>query len=321
MEVRPLFPREVGPYEALAQRTGKVFYSPEWSKAFGDSLHRYGVFGERGELVSGFQVVIIRRLGVRIVRNPPFTPVIGPFTANRSEDPSLAMEERRKVLEAMAGYLAAIPRAIVSVSLDHEIGDGLPFHWKGFKTIPRYTYVINLCRSLEDIVGSFSTNRRRNISAARRDQLVVEQTADFGIVEQLVRSTFARQHARLDSHVLHSILFEYANAQNSFACVTKKGQDILACAFIVFDRTTAYYLLGGYDSENRHQGAGALALAECIRVAKERGLQTFDFEGSSIQAIERFFRGFGGQLTHYLTVNRAWLPCEILLKFVRRNTF
>jgi hypothetical protein len=60
---------------------------------------------------------------------------------------------------------------------------------------------------------------------------------------------------------------------------------------------------------------------EAIKAAKGLGLQTFDFEGSSIPAIERFFRGFGGRLAHHFTVSRAWLPLEMALKFSKRNLF
>ncbi len=321
MKVRLLDASETCLYDALARKHGKVFYSPDWRRVFGESLRSYGVFDDQGELAAGFQAVTERRFGVQIVRNPPCTPVIGPFMVQKRYDSLAKLEQQRKVLEAMATYLARIPRCIVSVSLDHEIHDGLPFQWHGFKTVPRYTYVIDLRRSLEEIVGCFSPTRRRNISAARRDGLEVHQETDLHRVEELVRSTFSRQRARLDIQVLRSILFQYATPQNSYACVTKMGNRVISCAFIVFDQSTAYYLLGGYDVENKHQGAGALALLECITIAQRRGLRAFDFEGSSIPAIERFFRGFGGELAHYLTVNRAWLPYEILLKFIRREMF
>ena len=62
-------------------------------------------------------------------------------------------------------------------------------------------------------------------------------------------------------------------------------------------------------------------MIESIRHAKELGLKTFDFEGSVIPAIERYFRGFGGKLTPYYRVNKAWLPLEMALKLVKRQLF
>jgi hypothetical protein len=51
------------------------------------------------------------------------------------------------------------------------------------------------------------------------------------------------------------------------------------------------------------------------------GLRAFDFEGSVVPAIERHFRGFGGTLTPYFRVNKAWLPIEMVLKFFKRRLF
>ena len=55
--------------------------------------------------------------------------------------------------------------------------------------------------------------------------------------------------------------------------------------------------------------------------AKDRGLAIFDFEGSVILPIERYFRGFGGTLTPIISVHKAWLPLEMGLKLVRRSLF
>jgi hypothetical protein len=79
--------------------------------------------------------------------------------------------------------------------------------------------------------------------------------------------------------------------------------------------------MGGYGSEHKHHGAGPAAMFAAIRHAKKQGLAIFDFEGSMIPPIERYFRGFGGLLTPYLTVNKAWLPFEFVLKMIRRSNF
>ncbi|MDI6740189.1 MAG: GNAT family N-acetyltransferase, partial [Candidatus Edwardsbacteria bacterium] len=95
----------------------------------------------------------------------------------------------------------------------------------------------------------------------------------------------------------------------------------IAATFCIHDATTAYYLLGGYDHASKHRGAGAAALWAAIGHAKGIGLKRFDFEGSMVPQIERYFRGFGGTQTLYLTINKAALPLEMLLKITRRQTF
>jgi hypothetical protein len=64
-----------------------------------------------------------------------------------------------------------------------------------------------------------------------------------------------------------------------------------------------------------------MSMVEAIRHARDLGLQTFDFEGSAIPPVEAYFRGFGGKLTPYFRVNKAWLPIEMVLKFFKRRLF
>jgi hypothetical protein len=120
---------------------------------------------------------------------------------------------------------------------------------------------------------------------------------------------------------LDAILFRFASDQNCYAFCTYRDDTPVACSFVVHDRETAYYLLGGYHTELKHHGAGVMAMVSAIRHAKALRLRLFDFEGSMVPAIERYFRGFGGSLTPYFTVNKAFLPVEIGLKFIKRQLF
>ncbi len=69
------------------------------------------------------------------------------------------------------------------------------------------------------------------------------------------------------------------------------------------------------------QLSGVCTMFETMKHSPVLGLKIFDFEGSVIPAIERYFRGFGGGLTSYFTVTKAWLPVEIALKFRWRQYF
>ncbi len=75
-------------------------------------------------------------------------------------------------------------------------------------------------------------------------------------------------------------------------------------AYVVWDRHAAYYLLGGGDPELRTSGASSLLMWEAILRAREV-TDVFDFEGSMLKPVERFFRAFGGHQTPYLYVSRT----------------
>ncbi len=76
---------------------------------------------------------------------------------------------------------------------------------------------------------------------------------------------------------------------------------IHAAIYIVWDEYSAYYLMGGGDPELRTSGATSLAMWEAIKFAS-RVTKSFDFEGSMIESVERFFRGFGATQTPYFHV-------------------
>jgi hypothetical protein len=77
-----------------------------------------------------------------------------------------------------------------------------------------------------------------------------------------------------------------------------------AVSYAVWDRNAAYYLIGGGDPALRTSGASSLLMWESIMRARAV-TDVFDFEGSMLRPVERFFRAFGARQTPYLRVSRA----------------
>lgn len=322
MRIRCLYSTELEMYNALACQHGTLFSCSDWLALFGDNVQILGIFEDGGDMVGGISFIHEHHFGLKVIRNSPYTPTCGPFIAVKAQNPVAILETRRKALECVVEYFKKENPAIIRLGLDQEIFDALPFYWSGYKVIPAYTYRLNLLSSLDLIKKDMSSERRKNITKAGRDGLMVRLTTDMEVVKKLCLATFNRQKMQVNQTWLDAILFKYANSSNSFAFTTYRADKIpIATCFVVHDSKTAYYLIGGYSAELGHHGAGALAMFEAIKHAKEIGIKIFDFEGSVVPAIERYFRGFGGELTPYLTVNKAWFPLEIVLKFIKRSLF
>ena len=74
-------------------------------------------------------------------------------------------------------------------------------------------------------------------------------------------------------------------------------------AYLIWDATTAYFLLAGDDPALRTSGAGVLLAWECIRYASAvLKLDCFDFEGSMLPGVERIRVRFGAVQTPYFFV-------------------
>jgi len=320
MQIKRISEFDKEKYEELASTYGSIFNTYEWLKIF-DNLSIYGVFDGGDNLIGGFHLYKERKFGLTIHRNPPFTPLIGPFVKIEAQNPVKITNIYRDILSLMAEFLDKLNYSIISVSLGRNIINTLPFIWRKFKVVPEYTYILDLSTSLDDLYKNMTAEKRNDINKAVRDKLTVKRINDFNIIKSLVLKTFSRQEKGINEYYLNKILFEFANDSNSFAFVTFKDEKPIAGAFCVYDNLTAYYLLGGYDYEFKHHGAGALALWEAIGYSKEIGLKYFDFEGSMVPQIEKYFRGFGGELKPYFRINKAWLPLEVLLKFYKRELF
>ncbi len=308
-------------FNRVAKETGNIFNTLEWLDVFGNKVDLFGLCDNGGKIVGGFCLYMDKHFGIKVFRNPPFTPYIGPFLKIEAKNPVAILSKLKEAIGLMAETVNELDYSIISLSLNRDIVDTQPFIWKKFKVIPGYTYVLNLDKPNEEIWYGMSPERRNDIKKARKDGLIVKKVDDFKIVKDLVIATFMRQKKKINERYLNHILFNFANSNNSFAFVTFTNSIPISASFFIHDNRTAYYLLGGYEYKNRHHGAGALAMWESIQHAKSIGIKDFDLEGSMVPKIETYFRGFGGTLTSYFRVNKAKLPLEMLLKFKKRQLF
>lgn len=300
-------------------RGGTVFDSWAWARSFDDRILRFAILDEGGEVVGGFHLFQERRLGFRILRNPPLTPSVGPWLNINASNPSVRLSRIKEVFRLVCEAIEAVPHEVISVVFHRSWTDMQPFLWRGFRVAPAYSYVIDLSETQEALWQTMSSDRRKSIKKAQKDAILIEETRDFERILKLVKMTFERQGQRLASKHVERVLFSFSRDDNSFARVAVSGGRDVACTYCVHDERTAYYLLGGYDAEHRHHGAAATCMWESIRRAHDLGLEEFDFEGSSVPPIERYFRGFGGALKHSFKVTKAWLPLEFGLRAIERR--
>ena len=313
--VRPVALTDLEAWDGLAAKHGCIFDSLCWTGLFGSPLSRLGIYDAGEVLRGGFCVWEQRRFGVRVLRNPPYTPHVGPFYEPRATNLAVRTDEQRAVVESMADYLAASGAAVMSLGLSLGITDCLPFYWRGWKVVPHYTYRIDLGQDKEMLLAAMSTERRKNVRKSRADGVTVVETADTSIMRSLVMETFERQKISISLAEIDRIFSGFPPGENSYCFLSLLNGRPIAGVYVVHDTRTAYYLMGGY-SDDAHHGAGALAMWHAILKAKELGLKVFDFEGSVIPPIERYFRGFGGALTPIFSVHKAWLPIEMALKMI-----
>jgi Acetyltransferase (GNAT) domain len=322
MDVKNIAASDLSLYESFVAEHGGIFNSYSWREhVHGDRLQYYGIFTDRGELCAVFHLYTQTRYGFAFVRNPPFMPHTGLVINNRAQNTANFLSFNKDVLETFTRFLNSLSYSVLSVALPPDVVDTQPFYWSKYKVIPHYTYQHDLSNSEDELSSNFSTNVRNSIKRAAKDGVRLEQCSDYSVVQQLVRTTFARRDETFDEGNVEAILQGIATPQNSFAFVAQWEGKPVAAAFCIYDKSTCYYLFGGYDRTSMHRGAGVSCLEHCILYAKRLGLEVFDFEGSMMPEVESYFRSFGPRMVPYYTINKGRLPLELVLKFIQRERF
>jgi hypothetical protein len=296
--VRALEPAEFAQWDQFVRQSpqGTLFHTTLWLKAAGVPFQLLGCF--RGsELRGGFALNIV---GNRMAGMPhgTLTPYLGVLYSRPEGKYVTELSNNKEIGVAIASFLKSEFKQ-VNISFPPEVIDLMPFRWQGFTSRIGYTYRLSL-RDLNVAFDNMDAVRRRNIISAEKAGVQVDGGASLDQVLRLHEKTFERQ--RLAPHYSQAVknierALSSANRCRAFLARSQDGNP-LGGVWIVWDEKRAYYLLGGYDHDAKSNNAVALAMWRAIQFASvDLKLLEFDFEGSIIPPVERFFRKFGGTLT------------------------
>jgi hypothetical protein len=280
-----------------------IFQQPWWLDAVAPG-HWGEVTCERGgRIVARLPYVIRGRPRVRMLTQSSLTQTLGPWVEPSTAKPAHALAREHELLAELE---ARLPRAYgFSQQFSPAVMNALPFYWAGYRLEVRYTHRLEGLESPEALWNGLRGNVRREIRKARR---YVEVIPDLGIdrFHHVLSKTYERQRLSPPRPLADLDRLEAAvvarDAGTTLFARDSAGR-IHAVAWVVWDRHVAHYLLAGADTELRNSGASSLLVWEAIMRARAH-TDVFDFHGSMLPSIERFFRAFGARQTPYLSVTR-----------------
>ena len=251
-----------------------------------------------------------RRL--RVLTQPPLTQTLGPWVQRpEGSKDAIALGDEMELLTSLEAGLP--PAGAFRQGFSPTMRNALPFHWAGYRLEVRYTYRLEGLRSEEALWQGLNGNIRREIRKARK-RVVVRDDLGLDRFYGVYAKTFERQGLSADPlgrlERLEAACAPRGARTMLFAC--DENERIHAVAYVVWDHRAAYYLLGGGDPELRTSGASSLLMWEAIMRARAVS-EVFDFEGSMLRPVERFFRAFGGVQRPYLFVSRSSGPAHAAL--------
>ncbi len=275
----------------------------EWWEEVVQSDWEVAYVGEGKDIKAVWPFMVKKKGPWKMICQPPFTPYGGPIF-NYPEDQKL---ERRysweqKVTAELIEQLGEYSELLINCRL--SLQNTLPFIWKGFEDKKKFTYLQDLQQSEEDIWSGFRENIRRQIRKGEKE-LTISNSSDAQLMGELLQQSFISQEESypIEDESVYLRILNYLHKYNCGEFLQARDEKGEVHAMIVWlhDSSSAYYLIGGSALKHKNSGAMSLLLWEAIKRSKGASaeLKQFNFEGSMIPTVEKYLRGFGGQLTPY----------------------
>lgn len=267
-----------------------LFFEPFWLDSAG---HDWDVLcGNSDGSRLYFVYHMEKKLGFRIIRNPFLTPYTGFLFDDNIKDPLLLQMLITQILNKLPSYH--------ELNLDLLPVPGKEFQYLSLETKNKITNILSL-EDKEGILSRYKPALKRQIKKAEKT-LEIREMNDIGLFYQLHEKTFEKQDiktvtpikafkkiwATCRTHQCGKLLFAIDADNNVHAAI-----------FLTWHHHTAYYQAGGTDNAFYGSGAMSYLMHRAIMTAADFGMKYFDFEGSMLSGVNRFFRNFSPvEITH-----------------------
>jgi hypothetical protein len=299
--LRTLGPDEAGRWDAFVRTSphGTVFSRTAYLDAL--DVRREIVVIEREQSIEAG--IVLARNGAGLLTNPLLVKHLGAMVRPLRGARARRYSHEKRLIERIAEYTGKM--ASFDYNFSPHFDNWLPYFWRGYRQQTRYTYRLQPAVN-SDWRREGDAQMRNDLRNAERAGVVVESGATVDAIVRCLAATYRRQGARTPMSV-RSIERFVAHGRTSgiletFAARDASG-DIVAIASIAYDERCAYLVLNGMQ-QTAPRGANTLVIASAIDWTLVRGL-CFDFEGSMIEAIERYYRGFGAERMPYYRIWRG----------------
>ena len=176
----------------------------------------------------------------------------------------------------------------------------------GFKIKKRVTYRMEDLADLDNVINRFSKNKKRQLQKAL--SLHVDYDLNIEDFYRFHMDCLHQQGKAISYSREFLLVLERKTkrlSQSQVLAIRNADEQLLAAAFLVWDKHSMYYLIPCYSPLHKDSGAGALLVLEAIKLAHKLGV-AFDFEGSMIRGVAQHYKQFGSTPTTYYSVEKYY---------------
>lgn len=217
------------------------------------------------------------------VVQPYFTQQLGVFSKNNITEEILKL------------FIKKIPYYSYQLNLNEQNQNS------EIEVLPNY--ILNLQHSYEFISDSYSKNTQRNIDKARKSKLLIFNNMDVKDFIEFYKTTSKSYQSGQDDLIRKIIETGKQKELIDLYGINNEENELVASICILHSKKRMTYLLPVSNTEGKKLSAMFLILDELIRQNAGKDL-ILDFEGSKIEGIARFYKGFGAENHPYYTLKR-----------------
>jgi len=285
--LRKLTQEEWSEWDAFVfqQKEGTIFHTTHWLKHQPNRTLEIYVLLDFGKIVAGIPLSIVSKAGYKVVALPVMTPYSGPVLADILYFKSGRMEAFKQI-SSILNYFDAWRIKL------HPNSDALKYQKsvEGNLDVRR----TNIIRCTEE-QPVYSSSLKRNLKKAKDANIQISETTDFDTIYNMSELSFknsGRKHPLIKSNFisLASSLHDLGLVRANIATLDD-GKPV-ACNWLPTDHHSMYNSIHGIDRKFKDTQAGALILDYSVKQAFDLK-KVFDFEGSSADRINRFYKKFG----------------------------
>lgn len=258
-----------------------------------------------GQVVAAMPYFTQNKSGFKLITMPPLTQTMGVWIKYQSNmnSQTARIKYENELINKTIDQLPEFD--YYKQNFHYSFTNWLPFHWKGFEQTTRYTYLINELGNIDELFNILKGSVRTDIRKAEKEFKFIE-SEDIDRFYKLNELVFSKTDKKMSYDFNLVKRLDSATADRGkrkiLLAVNDSGE---ACSgvYIVWDDDCVYYLMSGSDPKFGNTGAVSMLLWESIKFASTFA-KSFDFEGSMIEPVERFFRSFGAIQKPYFRISK-----------------
>jgi hypothetical protein len=260
-----------------------VFNSPQWLDSVAETWDAVVILNDAGDVIGGFPYCIKKHFLFDAISMPVLTPHLS-VTIDENYT-----EHKEKINTLLIDQLPNT--SYQSLILDPFTKNFVPWKWKNYTITTRYTFQLST-------LGNYQDNVKGHLKSAEK-KLKIEEYTDIAEHYRLTCETYRSQNL-IPTHSFVQLEKIYTINKNRIKLIkcVDENNETHASILCVYDDQFFYNISSGR-RQDALRGAVTYITDYAIKWSIANN-KIFDFEGSSIQSIYKYYEPFGGDLvTHY----------------------